>query len=110
MAALAGATASKIFDLFESQHVLENVKTVGVYLYERLEKLKDKHEDIIAHRGVGLIQGLEFDHPVADIIQKAQDAGLILINAGSNIIRFIPPLVIGKEHVDEMITILEKCL
>lgn len=107
---LAGATASKIFDLFESQHVLENVKTVGVYLYERLEKLKDKHEDIIAHRGVGLIQGLEFDHPVADIIQKAQDAGLILINAGSNIIRFIPPLVIGKEHVDEMITILEKCL
>ncbi len=35
---------------------------------------------------------------------------MILINAGSNIIRFIPPLVIGKEHVDEMITILEKCL
>lgn len=107
---LAGATASKIFDLFESQHVLENVKTVGDYLYERLEELKDKHEDIIAHRGVGLIQGLEFDHPVADTIKKAQDAGLILINAGSNIIRFIPPLVIGKEHVDEMITILEKCL
>ena len=56
------------------------------------------------------MQGLEFEGPVADIILKAMDSGLILISAGANIIRFVPPLVITKEHVDEMIQILEQSL
>jgi acetylornithine/N-succinyldiaminopimelate aminotransferase len=56
------------------------------------------------------MQGLVFDKPVGEIINKALDKGLILINAGSHIIRFVPPLVITKEHVDEMIKILEACL
>lgn len=56
------------------------------------------------------MQGLEFYKPVGDIIIKAMDAGLILINAGSHIIRFVPPLVIGKQDVDDMIAILKKCL
>ena len=56
------------------------------------------------------MQGLEFNRPVGDIIIKAMDAGLILINAGSNIIRFVPPLVIGKRDVDDMIAILREQL
>ena len=64
----------------------------------------------MAHRGVGLMQGLEFKEPVKDIITCAMDAGLILIAAGTNIIRFVPPLVIQKEHVDEMVKVLEESL
>ncbi|MBR3524325.1 MAG: aminotransferase class III-fold pyridoxal phosphate-dependent enzyme, partial [Lachnospiraceae bacterium] len=66
--------------------------------------------DIKDHRGVGLMQGLEFDHPVADIINKALEKGLVLINAGTDIIRFLPPLVINEAHVDEMLSILKECL
>ena len=56
---------------------------------------------------MGLMQGLEFDRPVSEIISKAQEAGLLLLNAGSNVIRFVPPLVITEKDVDEMISILE---
>ena len=70
----------------------------------------EKYDVIETRRGMGLMQGLVFTQPVGSIIQKALDAGLVLINAGEKIIRFIPPLVITKEHVDEMVDILESCL
>ena len=56
------------------------------------------------------MQGLVFNRPVGDSINKALEKGLILINAGTDIIRFVPPLVITRDHVDEMITILEMCI
>lgn len=103
--------ASVVFDRFAELNLLENVKEVGAYLAEKLEEFAKKHSDIIVeHRGLGLMQGLEFKAPVKDIILKAMDNNLILIAAGANIIRFIPPLVIEKKHVDEMITILEKSI
>lgn len=61
-------------------------------------------------RGVGLLQGLVFDRPVGEIIKKAMDKGLVLINAGSDIIRFVPPLVITREHVDDMVQILRESI
>ncbi len=107
---LACAAIDKVLDLFESEHIIDNVREVSGYLEMRLDELKEKHSDIIDRRGSGLLQGLEFDHPVGEIITKALDNGLILINAGTNIIRFIPPLVITKKDVDKMISILEPCL
>lgn len=107
---LAGAAIDKTMDLFEELRVVDNVKEVGAYLYEKLEELASERDDIVDHRGVGLMQGLEFDKPVGDIIAKAIDSGLILINAGTNIIRFLPPLVISKKDVDDMLVILKKCL
>lgn len=107
---LACAAVCKVFELFEKEHILDNVQEVSAYLEEKLDGLVEEYEDIKCRRGAGLMQGLEFTKPVGDIIIKAMDAGLILINAGSNIIRFIPPLVIGKQDVDEMIAILKKCL
>lgn len=102
---------STVFDRFEELNLLENVKETGAYLYEQLEALASRHTDsIVAHRGIGLMQGLEFKNPVKGIITRAIDEGLILIAAGTNIIRFVPPLVIQKAHVDEMIRLLEKCL
>ena len=107
---LVCAAADKVLELFEQNNIIENVRNVGEYLYERLEEIAAGHDGIVAHRGVGLIQGLEFDRPVAPIINAALEHGLVLINAGSNIIRFVPPLVISRQDVDEMINILLKCL
>ena len=107
---LVTAAADKVLELFEQLNIIDNVRKVGAYLYDELEKIKNESEDIVAHRGVGLIQGLEFTKPVAEIINKALEKGLVLINAGTNIIRFVPPLVISESDVDEMISILRECL
>ena len=107
---LGGAAICEVFREFEEKKVPENAAKVGAYLWDKLEEVKKEHTDIKDHRGVGLMQGLEFDHPVADIINKALEKGLVLINAGTDIIRFLPPLVINEAHVDEMLSILKECL
>ncbi|WP_330376223.1 aspartate aminotransferase family protein [Butyrivibrio sp. AE3004] len=107
---LAAAAINKVLDLFETKHIIDNVREVSEYLEEQLEELKKRHDCITCRRGSGLLQGLEFDHPVAETINAALEHGLILINAGANVIRFIPPLIITKEDVDEMISILEPCI
>jgi len=105
------AAISKVLDLFEELKLTDKVKEVGAYLYEQLEAFAKQHADIVVeHRGYGLIQGLEFNKPVSDIIAKAMEKKLLLINAGVNVIRFIPALIAEKKHVDEMIAILEQCI
>ncbi len=103
----ATAAVSKVFDLFESEQLLKHVNEISVYLVDKLDELVKKYPFILERRGKGLMQGLEFKVPVKDYIAKAMDKGLILIGAGSNIIRFVPPLIITREHVDEMAEILE---
>lgn len=107
---LACAAANKVLEIFEESNIIKNVSEVGSYLFEKLENVMNNHKEIIAHRGLGLIQGLEFNVPVGPVINEALKNGLVLINAGTNIIRFVPPLVISKENVDEMIGILEDSL
>lgn len=107
---LAGAAINAVLDLFEENHIIEHVNQIGDYLANRLDELVDKYDFITERRGVKLMQGLVFDRPVGDIIGKALEKGLILINAGPNIIRFVPPLVIEEENVDKMIEILTSCL
>lgn len=107
---LAGAAICKVMELYDKLGVLENVKEVSAYLEQKLDEVAAAHDEIITRRGAGFMQGLVFDKPVGEIINKALDNGLILINAGANIIRFVPALVITKEDVDQMISILEKCL
>lgn len=107
---LAAAAINIVLDLFEENHIIDNVQQVGAYLEKRLDELVEKYDFLTARRGAGLMQGLVFTKPAGDIILKALDKGLILINAGTDIIRFVPPLIITKENVDEMITILDSCL
>ena len=107
---LAAIAASKVFDLYEELRVLENVKEVAPYLEAKLDELAAKFDCIETRRGVGLMQGLVFKKPVGPVIAKAMEKGLILINAGTNIIRFVPALVITKSNVDDMIGILETCI
>lgn len=104
------AAVSKVFDIFESRNILDNVKATGQYLSIKLKELKNKYNIISEHRGMGLMQCLEFSIPVKDIMAHALDNGLILISAGTNVIRFLPPLIIKQKHVDDMIAILTECL
>ena len=107
---LAAAATNKVLDLFEENHIIEHVNAVAPYLEQKLEELVAEYPQIKARRGAGLLQGLEFDGPVGEIIVKAMDKGLILINAGANVLRFIPPLIIEKADVDAMVTILRSVL
>lgn len=107
---LVCAAVNKVLDLFETNHIIENVREVAPYLEKRLDELKEKYDFIIDRRGAGLMQGLEFDRPVAPYINSALDKGLMLINAGQSIIRLVPPLIITKQNVDDMIAVLDACL
>ncbi|MCI8664197.1 MAG: aspartate aminotransferase family protein [Hungatella sp.] len=103
--------ADTVLRLFEERHILEHVRIMGTYLWERLEEFAGNHECVVGHRGKGLIQGLEFDRPVGDIVSKALlDQRLVLISAGANVIRFVPPLVVTQDHVDLMLEKLEASL
>ena len=107
---LACAAICKVIELFEKQNILENVREVGVYLEKCLDELVQEFDCVKTRRGVGMMQGLVLDRTVGEIITAAMEKGLILINAGTNIIRFVPSLVITKENVDDMMIILRKSI
>ena len=107
---LAAAAINVVLDLFGESHIIDNVQKTGAYLEEKLNELADKYDVIETRRGIGMMQGLVFKVPVGPVINKALEKGLILINAGTDIIRFVPPLVITKEDVDQMIAILTQSI
>lgn len=106
----ATAAVSKVFDLYEELDILNNVNEVGCYLEEQLNQFVSDYDFFVERRGKGLMQGLVASDNVSMIIEKALENGLILINAGANVIRFLPPLIVNKDDVDKMVTILKKCL
>ncbi len=105
-----GAAVSTVFDLFEKQKILDNVHEVAPYLEEKLDALVAKYDFLTARRGMGLMQGLVCKLPVGQVSARALEQGLIIITAGADVIRMVPPLVIEKKHVDEMTQKLEKAL
>ena len=107
---LACAAISKVLDLYEELDIVAHVQKVAAYLDQKLAEVANTYDCITERRGTGLMQGLVFDAPVSEIIKKAMEHGLILINAGPNIVRFVPPLVIEEAHVDAMISILKKAI
>lgn len=105
------AAAAKVLDLFESERVVDHVNEIAPYLWMKLDQVMKEYDCVKEHRGKGLIQGLEFNGPVASVVSHALlEEKMILISAGTNIIRFVPPLIIGKEQVDDMIERLKKAI
>ena len=102
----ACAAINAVLDQYEALDLVHHVTETAPYLTQTLDRLASQYSCITEHRGVGFMQGLVFDRPVGPIIRGAMDNGLILINAGANIIRFVPALVTEKEHIDEMAEIL----
>lgn len=107
----ACAAVSKVFDIFENDHIIDHVNEIAPYLEEKLDQLVEKYDFLDTRRGKGMMQGLVVKgHPVGDIVKKSLENGLIVISAGSDVLRLVPPLVIEREHVDEMIGKLETVL
>lgn len=90
--------------------LLDNAKTMGSYLEEKLDEIVNKFDFVKERRGVGLMQGIELDRPVADYVAKAISKGLLLVNAGKNVIRFVPSLIVSKEDIDKAMVILDESL
>jgi acetylornithine/N-succinyldiaminopimelate aminotransferase len=101
---------STVYDLFDSMDILAHVKEVSTYLEMKLDEIVEEFDSVTARRGRGLMQGLVLTVPVRDVINGCLEAGLILISAGADVLRFVPPLVISKEDVDTMTTILKGVL
>ena len=105
------AAVSKVLDLFAENRIVEHVNEITPYLEKKLDELIKKHDFLTARRGKGLMQGLIVEgRSVGEIVKKGLENGLIVISAGSNVLRMVPPLVITEEHVDEMIEKLEKSM
>ncbi len=105
------AAVSKVFDIFEQDNILAHVQELTPYLEEKLDALVDKCPIVAARRGKGFMQGLVIEGTtVGSIVTKALANGLLVISAGSDVLRLVPPLVITKEHINEMIEKLEKSL
>lgn len=107
---LACAAVAKTLEIYEKQKLAAHVKEVGDYMEEQLKKLVEDYDCVVEQRGLGLIRGIKLSGPVGEVVKKAMEEGLLIISARSDVIRLVPPLVIEKEHVDEMIEKLRKVL
>lgn len=109
---LACMAVKTVLEIFAEENIVGHVREVAPYLSEKLGKLAGEYDCIKECRGKGLIQGIELvpDKKVGEVVQKALDAGLVLISAKGNTIRFVPPLIVEKEHIDEMVQKLEIAL
>ena len=108
---LACAAVSRVFDIFKEDQILEHVQKITPYLEEKLDRLVEKYDCFSARRGKGLMQGLVVaGFPVGKLVSLAIEKGLLVISAGSDVLRLVPPLIIEEKHVDEMIGKLEEAL
>ncbi|MCI8666383.1 MAG: aspartate aminotransferase family protein [Dorea sp.] len=107
---LACAAVAKTVEIFEREDIAAHVQKMGAYLKEKLEELAAESEEVLECRGMGLIQGIKVKRPAGEIINAALDGGLIIISARDNVIRLVPPLIVEKEHIDEMIEKLKDLL
>lgn len=106
---LACRAVSKVFDLFEEEKILEHVQKIAPYLEKKLDELVEKYDFLTERRGKGLMQGVVVSgRPVGEIINKAIENGLFVLSAGTDVLRFVPPLIITEADIDEMAEKLER--
>lgn len=101
------AAVDKVLEMMEREDITAHVKEMAVYFEQKLDSLVEKYDFLTARRGVGLMQGLVCEKSVGAVAKSALEKGLIVISAGTNVVRMVPPLVIEEAHVDEMIAKLD---
>lgn len=106
----AATAINAVLDIFEETEILKNVNEVSEYFEKVLDEITEEFDCVKGHRGKGFMQGLILNKPAGDVILKAMDNGLLVISAGAQIIRMVPPLIISRDNVDEMAAILRKAL
>jgi acetylornithine/N-succinyldiaminopimelate aminotransferase len=107
---LACAAVCKVFELFREKNILENVNEMSSYLREKLLTLKENHKLIKDVRGLGLMMGIEFDIAPSEIVSAMMEKKIVVIGAGSNVVRIVPPLIVGKEDIDKMVNAFDEVL
>lgn len=105
------AAVSKVFEIYENDKIIEHVQEMTPYLEHKLDEIVAKHECAATRRGMGFMQGIVIQgRPVGEVVKAALAKGLLVISAGSDVLRIVPPLVITKEHIDKMAAILDECM
>lgn len=107
---LACMAVKKVVEIFEKEKIVEHVRKIAPYLTKRLDELVEEMDSVTERRGKGLIQGIVVKKPAGEVINRAIEEGLLIISAKGNVLRFVPPLIIEKEHIDEMIEKLKRAL
>ena len=107
---LACMAVKTVIDIFEKEDLIGHVNEIAPYLTEKLEEVVSEFDCAVKVKGKGLIQGLQITKPTGEVTKKALEEGLLIISAGQNVLRVIPPLIVEKEHIDEMIEKLKKAL
>lgn len=107
---LVCAAVSKVCDLMEEMKLPEHVEKTTAYLEKSLDELTERYDFVLGHRGIGFMQGLLLDTklPVGQVVSKGLEHGLVVLSAGGNVLRLLPPLVVGEEEIDLMKTTLEE--
>ena len=101
---------STVFDIINDENMMEHVQEVSQYLISRLDELVEKYDVVTERRGLGLMQGLELKVPVKSIVSDLFKQGVVIVSAGNNVLRMLPPFIIENKHVDEFIDALENNL
>lgn len=101
---LVCAAVDKTIDMMQKQHITEHVRELTPYFEKTLDDIIQTYDFMIGRRGMGFMQGIVLNPEVAvgTVVTKALDAGLIVLSAGGNVLRLLPPLVIEKEDIDDM--------
>ena len=108
---LCTAAVSQVFDMFEDYKIIDHVNEITPYFSEALDKLVEKYDFVVGRRGMGLMQGLVLTIPVKEVVTKALlEQHLVVLSAGADVLRLLPPLVITKKDVDEFMEKIQKVL
>ncbi|TCK98420.1 acetylornithine/N-succinyldiaminopimelate aminotransferase [Natranaerovirga hydrolytica] len=107
---LVTTAAKVVLEKVSKRAFLDHINTVGEYFEKQLKALVTQYDFVLEQRGLGLMQGIAVSLPVKEVVKKALANQLLLTSAGSNVVRFVPPLIIEEKHIDEMIDILKRVL
>lgn len=105
---LAMAVANQVVDIVTGEGFLEHVKNISKYLIKELQGINDNR--IVEIRGRGLLLGIEFDRDVSELVNLCMQKGLLVMNAGSKVLRMVPPLIINEKEVNQAVNILKTAL
>jgi acetylornithine aminotransferase len=107
---LVCAAALAAMQTINEETLLDNCRSMGAYLTEKLEQLKGKYSFIKEIRGLGLIIGVELDIEGGPLVVKAMERGLLMNCTVGNVLRFVPPLIVNRVEIDEAMTIVDEVL
>lgn len=107
---LACAAGVSVIKAIEEDNLLENATQLGQYIKDKLEQLKQKHSIIDSVRGIGLMIGVQLNGPGKKIVDKCLEMGVRINCTNNTVLRFMPPMIATKDHIDQAIEILDTVL